>query len=363
MSLLYLLKIIGVAVCSILVLQQFGWNNTTVSSFCNLGSKTDCESVINSSLSKLFGVIHLSEFGLIYFLFGLTSVYVSYLNGDSMLRSLLIANLLVLPFSVISIYYQWKILKKWCPLCVSVMIIFWLEFLVLWLPNDFNFYSHENFKDIFFCFAFPLTLWVMIRQPINDTIKLPKLQRKLDTFRRNTKIFNALLSQTPETFIGDFSYEIEHGAEASPIEIVVVSNPLCAPCSFAHLVIDDLIQRYGESLKVKYRFAIPSTDLISIKIARHIFQLCITKGKHTAFTALTEWFLIYQQTNQNNWMKNHPSPACDTQLLDDMLKQHSDWCRESRVRKTPIIFINGKILPEEISISDLKFPIAKLLSA
>jgi hypothetical protein len=71
-----------------------------------------------------------------------------------------------------SVYYQWKVAKQWCPLCLTVQVVLLLE--LLWCVV--NFWTTENsfsplIADIasirifglFFCVLLPILAWYGIK--------------------------------------------------------------------------------------------------------------------------------------------------------------------------------------------------------
>lgn len=76
----YLLKIVGGVFCFLLLQKQFGTSSGAVAAFCTMGSKSNCDAVIHSVGSKLFGVVSLSELGVVYFIAGLLSIIISALS-------------------------------------------------------------------------------------------------------------------------------------------------------------------------------------------------------------------------------------------------------------------------------------------
>jgi uncharacterized membrane protein len=77
---IYLVKILGISVTYLLLNRQFGGANARVEAFCKMGDKADCDSVIQSPASKLFGIVHLSEIGFLYFAGGLLTIVLTSLT-------------------------------------------------------------------------------------------------------------------------------------------------------------------------------------------------------------------------------------------------------------------------------------------
>jgi hypothetical protein len=125
---LVVLKVSGLCLSVLLVQTQFSLHGKLAQYICNAGKNFSC-GVLNSSASKTFGV-GMSELGLVYFVAGLFSMIISSLLISPGFSLLSVLTFSTLPYALFSIFYQWRIAKSWCPLCIGVIFIFWLEMLV-----------------------------------------------------------------------------------------------------------------------------------------------------------------------------------------------------------------------------------------
>ena len=129
LAIIYGLKIVGGTLSLYLLRKQFGGKNSAVDAFCKMGGKSDCDAVIFSPASKVFGFIHLSEIGALYFTGGVLSIVLGVLSTYSLPSLLFVLSASALPFTPFAIYYQGWVIKRWCPLCLAVIGVLWLEFL------------------------------------------------------------------------------------------------------------------------------------------------------------------------------------------------------------------------------------------
>jgi uncharacterized membrane protein len=360
---LYFIKALGLAFCFILFQKQSGSKNPYVTSFCKLGSKSDCDAVIHSPASRLFGLIHLSEPGVLYFFGSILLLVLSGFSSQPATGVLVILNVLVLPFSIFSVYYQWRVIKKWCPLCLIVMGIFWIEFSLLWPSFSMPGFSATGLYLAFLGFSMPLAFWLAVRERFIDSFKVPALERSLIRFKKSAKIFKALLDQEAEVNIGELTSEIQTGSENPQVELTVVSNPTCGPCSYAHRVIEELVERYNEKLRVRFRFTINTVDTSSdtAKMVRHIAALSLTNSNGHAVKSLSAWFSQNGRTNLNKWKEDHPVETVNENEVDLVLREHEAWCKQVNIQATPTIFVNGKKLPPEYTVGDLKYHVRYLI--
>ena len=289
----YLLKGVGSIFCYYLLQKQFGGGNATIDAFCEMGGKSDCDSVINSPASTIFGV-HLSEIGFWYFIGGLLSIVIGALaNESSLLGPLSLLSAVVLPFSLFAVYYQGWVIKKWCPLCLVVMAVFWIEFIAHFIIGNTLAVTWKSRSIAFVGFSLPLIFWLSVRQQFLDSLKLPRVRRSLNRFLKSERVFQKLLEDQPEIEIGNFSNELQAGVGEAPITITIVSNPVCEPCAYAHSVVEGLLEQFEGKIKVVFRFAINPSDTksVSYEMLSHLMALLLSTSNKKPIEALSGWYL------------------------------------------------------------------------
>lgn len=139
LTLLLILKLTGCIITGLLLWFEIDKSNPVLKQFCTAGKNTNCSAVLSSKSSKLFNFISWSEIGFFYFagsFIFLLSIVNSQLSTTSLLSSvnshlstLAWLNLLALPYTIFSIFYQWRIAKHWCPLCLAVQVLLIAEFI------------------------------------------------------------------------------------------------------------------------------------------------------------------------------------------------------------------------------------------
>jgi len=84
--------------------------------------------ILNSKASKTFG-ISWSEVGFFYFATTLLFLLIPGFDFLSKATVISVANLAAVPYVFFSIYYQWKVARQWCPLCLTVQVVLIAELL------------------------------------------------------------------------------------------------------------------------------------------------------------------------------------------------------------------------------------------
>lgn len=356
----YLFNTIGAVISFLLLQKQFGLGGSALNSFCKMGSKSDCDTVINSPASKLLGIINLSELGLWYFAGSVLSVALASFSPVSVAPYLFVLTLLASMLSFPAIYYQGLVIKKWCPLCLAVVAVLWLETVAYFLSPPVMIFDFKSASVLFTGFALPLIFWLPVRKRFIDSFKLPALQRNLNRFLQSDRVFQKLLQDQPMMETGTFTHELQSGLPDAPIQLVVVSNPQCGPCAYTHAVLDGLKDSLSENVNIVYRFTVNTQNkyAASYQVLETLFAIQQMESNEKALTALSAWY----QSNGNleGWKKRYSQNQEESNTVNDILKEHEQWCTKVVIQKTPTLVINGRILPEEFSVSDLKFQLRKL---
>ena len=123
---LLLVNLIGIYICYLLVLKQLHIQSRYADKICTLFSQSDCNNVLESDAARLWGIFGWSEIGLGYF--SANTVILLFL--PHLIPYSAIINVLAIPFTVWSVWYQKFKARQWCPLCLIVQILLWCIFII-----------------------------------------------------------------------------------------------------------------------------------------------------------------------------------------------------------------------------------------
>ena len=142
-STMVLFKTIGFIISLLLLYYETDKSNAFVKSICTAGQKTNCDAVLGSKAANIVG-ISWSEAGFYYFATGLLMLAVpnSLINFSAKTSLLQIAAIVAAAYIPFSIYYQYQVVKNWCPLCRAVQAVLFAE--LLW-----RFPERVSLKDAF----------------------------------------------------------------------------------------------------------------------------------------------------------------------------------------------------------------------
>jgi uncharacterized membrane protein len=348
-------KLAGLASAILLLTFEVDKNNTLVKSICTAGKQTSCEAVLNSKASHLLGMSW-SEIG--FFYFATTTLFLLYPGLSMTLKTVPLAWIATTaaPYVLFSIYYQWRVVKRWCPLCLAVQSVLILE--LVWSVFSY-WYSNETFEftsaviiPFLLCLLTPVVAWNFIKPVWTKSKEAHGFEASYKRLLYNPEMFFALLNQQSAAPEGWENIGITLGNPAAKNSIIKVCNPFCGPCAKAHPVLDEIVHNNPQyNLKVIFTSTNEPQDRGGY-VARHLLAIA-QKGNHaTTQQAMDDWYQSKTKDYQNLTEKYPLNGEVEKQKekLDNM----GTWCKEAGIAYTPTIFINGRKLPETYSIEELK---------
>ena len=122
--LLTLLDLAGLYLTWLLLQKSLKIHNPAADRVCRVLQEGGCDTVLETKASSFFGIFSWSEVGFTYFSVSLLALLIF----PQWICYLAACNILCLPFTFWSIWYQKFRARNWCTLCVSVQATLWLLF-------------------------------------------------------------------------------------------------------------------------------------------------------------------------------------------------------------------------------------------
>lgn len=352
----YIILLAGVMVSSLLLWHEVDNANPILHKFCTSIAKGNCDAVLSSKQSQLFSWLSWSEVGFFYFTGGLfTLVFISPVSTSLAILSYL--NILALPYTIFSIYYQLRIVKQWCILCLIVQLL-----LILGALNAFSqgylipFYNIPFISYLlsFLLYFIPLFLWYTIKPYLFKLQEAKNTKREYLRAKFNIEVFETLLKKQKQITGSVDDLGIDLGNPNATNQLIKVCNPYCGPCSKAHPKIEKLLEEVP-NLKVKIIFTTPnSLDFSAFQPTAHLLALTSqTNDENQRKKILDDWYL--QETKDyEKFALNHPiNTPLENQA--NKIEKMFQWCETNNITFTPTIFINGYQLPDVYNIEDLSY--------
>jgi uncharacterized membrane protein len=354
-SILMFCKLIGLTAVALLLIYDIDNKNPFVKNICSLSKKTDCNAVLNSKASKIFGV-SLGDIGLFYFLSTILGLLHPIIGFSDKSSWLVLTNLVVMPFVLFSIYYQWKVVKQWCILCLVVQGVLISELiwglLFAWNGNFSPSVFTSNLLNVIPIVFLPILIWYFVK-PI--MVKFQDHDKYLFAYKRlqhNPDIFKQLLHHQASAPPGWEKLGIDVGNPDAPNTIIKICNPYCGPCDIAHAKLEEAMHK-NNSIKLKIIFITSNSEFDSGRsVVKHLMHIASKGADQVLKDALDDWYLGVDK-NYDNFKLRHPiqETRFDREIIQ--IEEMSSWCRAAKVTHTPTIYVNGYLLPENYNILQL----------
>ncbi|MBL1408207.1 vitamin K epoxide reductase family protein [Sphingobacterium faecale] len=351
-----LTSFVGLLTSSLLIWHEIDAHNPFIKEVCGgSNKKLNCNAVLSSSKSSLFG-ISWSVWGFTFFAtFFSTQIFFPVHENFILLWSGI--SILVAPYIVFSMYYQWKVVKQWCPLCLviqcvlAINVIAAISYLFLDIQRMVTFEFYNFFTILFIGLSFLILSYTAI-PVLKNASDSKNYKKKWEKLRYNPEIFNALLEKSERVNFPVADLGILIGNPQATNEIIKVCNPYCGPCSKAHPELEHIIKS-NPDVRIRIIFtATGEEDDIRTPPVAHLFAIQQKLGHETAHSALDDWYMAPSK-DYETFAKKYPMNG-ELKLQTEKIHAMWDWCKNMKIRATPTLYINGRELPDSYRIAELK---------
>lgn len=351
----YVLMLLGTIVSSLLLWYEIDKSNPVLKKVCTGISKGNCDAILSSKQGKVFRWLSWSEVGFIYFMGGLFILLFSS-NIIASVSFLLVLNMIAVPYTFFSIYYQWRVAKEWCILCLGVQAVLFLAALNSLLFADFgSIITSTLFSALpkyFLFYLLTALIWYTAKPYLDKLVKSKLTKREYNRIKYNTEIYQTLLEKQPAINQPIEGLGIDIGNPESKNTIIKVCNPYCGPCAKAHPLIENLVDQNLAKAKIIFTTTAAETDR-GKKPVEHLLAVAANNNESQTKAALDDWYLPSKK-DYETFASKYPMNGELTKQTEKIEKMDT-WCRQMQISFTPTIYINGHQLPEVYSLEDLKY--------
>lgn len=337
---------VGVMVCSLLLQKQLFGDSYYGDKVCSLFHKADCNSVLDGAASKIFG-FSWSEIGLGYF--SASALLLSVYPASSTWVTLI--NWMAMFYGPWSVYYQWRVAKNWCVLCLIVQLIIWATGIVSYIGSAAVLFDINPYHGLLICVIYAISILgfhLYATAQLNDSERINAVQR-FRAIKANGDVAKVLIEKGDyfETSLDDSA--IVFGNPKSKLRITILSNPHCNPCARMHEQVERLLQTSGNELCVQYIFSSFNEELEDS--SRYLIASYINDSQQNALLKFARWYSKEKFDYKNVLKKEQPyihSPKVEAEM-----EKHKDWREKTSLVETPTILVNGHKLLKEYKLEDL----------
>ena len=347
-SLVLLINLAGVGVTYLLLLKQGKIQSEYTDKICSLFKQGDCNSVLESEAAKLWGVFSWSEIGLGYFVSSLIMTVFYPQWGPY----LVLVNLLSLPYTVWSVWYQHKVAKQWCPLCLSVLLLLWLTAIVnACVGWQWPTFEIQEVLSVAILYLLPFLALHFLTERWFRSEQLKSVTYELNNLKASENVFLSQLEQQPRYEVGAATSQILWGCPQAKLRITILTNPHCNPCAQMHKRIGTLLKEMGDKVCVQYIFSSFNKELENS--ARFLLAVYQQEKRDKAEMIYNEWFAGKKYLGEAYIMTF--GYDLRTAEVSQELDNHNEWRYKNKLTATPTILINGYQLPDNYKIEDMRY--------
>jgi uncharacterized membrane protein len=332
-------KLVGLAASLALFLFSLKINNPAAH-ICERPHFGSCKKVITSKGATLFAGLSWSEVGITYFISTILLIAISTTSSDKSTVTGL--SFIVLPFSIFSLYYQWKIVKSWCILCliVQLAILFDASLFLIKFPG--MQLSLASLIKLLIT-GFSISAFVILYKIFYLT-KERQLNMKLgyQKLKRNPVVFNQLLKAGKKFDAISHNQSIFIlGNQAGNVVIDAFLNFNCNPCREAFKALVALLEI--QSIRINLLFVMKPENSVLID------QLSTVQNDQELLIELISNWYEQEEINQITILGDVSENFREREKVNVLLFQRFE------VKATPTIFIDGYMMPSIYQISDLTY--------
>ena len=335
--------LLGSIIGGLLLWYEIDQYNPVLKQLCSVGPKVNCGAILSSKASRIGG-ISWSVIGFIYFTGGLFSLIFTSIVNIQILCVLAWLNVLAVPYVLFSVYYQWRVAKQWCLLCLSVQALLILQLVTCmsmkWISTTRYFGLNQSIIiPLGFSFLLPFIFVTLLLPAYQSSKGSQRNGAELRRFKHNQEIFEAMLAKQRTVAESTSSgLGITLGNPNGNIKIIQVCNPYCGACSNEHLVLEDLLSFNSEvQVQVIFTASAKEHDTKSPPV-KHLMAIAETNNERLIRRALTDWY-VQEKKDYEAFAAKYPMNG-ELQMQDAKVDAMRDWCDKTVIFFTPTFFIS-----------------------
>jgi protein-disulfide isomerase len=351
LTLLLLLNFAGVYIAYLLILKQLHIHSRYADKICSLFKQHDCNDVLESKAAKLWNTFGWSEIGFGYFAANILIL----LFLPNLISYLALINILALPYSFWSVWYQKMKAKQWCVLCLIVQALLWGVFILSWIFGlirlpDFSAASLVHFLLLACVYGISILIINILVPKLSEGRMVVYLKQEINSIKANEDVFKAILNKQPYYEVSKSDSQILFGNPDAALQITILTNPYCNPCAGMHKRVEEILKDTNNTICVQYIFS--SFDKSLDFANKYLIAACMEKNQSDFRQIIGDWFEKGKPLGEEFFKKL--SLDVNNPAVESEFQKHEVWREKTKLRATPTVLVNGYQLPGNYRIEDLK---------
>ena len=364
------LAIFGVFLCKVIIFRLLKKSDPFAEYLCNTNENFNCDAVLESAFSKFGKNIHLGDIGLFYFSTQFLFLLLSIINDQiSVFTILLIPAVAAFITTLILLWYQWRVIKSWCKLCLLLTCIIWMQALLIFYYYfiQYPYLSISYIDDLLSSKSIPsfltgiiclgiASIWFFIKPIILKANEVTNTRKQIMRWKNNPFLFGAVLKMQKKIETNLWSDDFVLGSEEATIKFMVAMNPYCPACAKEYKLLKNLLRVQHNNICIIIRFGVNlSKPSIGNQAVQHLVHSYHNTTSEKRDDILSDW---YHSSNLNVLKSKYTDIDLGNFAL---LKKYEDWFKEAEIKHTPTLFLNGYEFPPPYRVTDMNILIPILL--
>ncbi|WP_394759732.1 vitamin K epoxide reductase family protein [Flavobacterium sp.] len=345
---------IGVYLSVEAISHEFGIQTKFSEAVCTLTVNSDCDGVINAKKSRFLENFSFSEASIAFFSAQLLGLLLFAISNklDDFYAITTILLLFSISFTLFSFYQQIVVAKKWCPICLAIILIIYAEIVSLLVYTNFSF-AINTMAIAYFLLVLvgPYIGFVFVKNIIKQNLDFKTKISENNRFKRKYSLFKmALLSSDTVNYKKNISNNIILGNPEAKLKITIVSSPFCGHCKDMHKIIEEIVDLHKDKVcfDLHFNFDASKNDEKSNSVHQKLVQIYFSEGQDAFTKSLHDWF-----ENKEEDKLLLKSTKITNLKINEILNQQFSWNKENKITYTPAIIINNHVFPKEYDRNDL----------
>lgn len=332
------LKIAGLSITVLLLRHALGKTSRIEHKLCTFHRHVDCDAVLSSPAAKIGQLASMSDIGFVYFTGGIAVLLTGLLTAEkeAYLALLCILSYFSFIYTLFSLFYQRIVVKKWCPLCLGVLVIIWVECALGWAARVVSDLPPVAcITAALFIFILISLTWKFVYALLKEKLRLENTEYAYLKMKKDTAVFNSLLEPLPvNESVPAFSCPLVCGNEASSVLLTIVLSFSCYPCRNLFLKVKSQLARENNTIKCRFVFLPKSeSDRLQTGLVTNIYR---SEGEEAFLTALSESFgktLTAGEAGEEEEKRFR------------IAEEYQAWVKQRKIAYTPLLLWGHKKIP------------------
>jgi hypothetical protein len=361
----FVLSILGIYLSIEVLKETFGVKSSLAESVCSSSvlNKSDCNTVITSKKTMKILGFGLSDLSITFFSGHLLSMFMMSVAGfiSFYVNYTFVLLLLTIPVILYSVFYQWKVEKKWCTICLMIISVFVIEIILFGAYEKLNLYSIkiEPILLFFSGFLFSFLIWLSLKPKIKKHFIIQSSEVSLLRFKRNYKLFKLALQDSKPYESTTLKSNIYLGNPKANFNITLISSLFCGHCTKAHQLLKKLLDVHPDDVLINMRFSfdVKNGNEDAKALYFRLYEIYYEYEQKEFINALTDWF---ENKSTNMWFEKYGKGKLN-EKNEMFFSEQYEQNMSNELYFTPALILSGYLYPEAYNREDLSYFMGELI--